>query len=72
MPKRKPLRRPDINAMARALGGDGAIEFETAEHKGRLEIVDGMMRSTMSLKRTISAEALIAAMKDDGQGKRRR
>jgi hypothetical protein len=50
--------------MARALGGDGVIEFETAEHKGRIEIVDGMTRSTMSLKRVISAKALTAAIKE--------
>lgn len=69
MMPRRDIQTPDIQAMARALGADGAIEFETAEHKGRVEVIGGMTRSTVSLKRTISAKALIAAMKDMNNGK---
>jgi hypothetical protein len=43
----------DADAMAKALNGDGVIHVETADVKGVIEVIDGAMVSSLTLKRMV-------------------
>lgn len=54
----------DINAMVRALGGDGVIEFETEDEKGFIAVdIEGGSSASIALKKVISFKVITAALK---------
>jgi hypothetical protein len=59
----------NTNAMTDALGDDGVITFETEWEKGTIRVVGGRSYVSTALKKTISAEAVMKALKEMNDGK---
>lgn len=55
----------DVNAMAKALGGDGIVNVETPYLKGSLQVFDGQVSSSITLKRAINTAVIEEAIKQN-------